>query len=338
MNIIEEIKGQDRDLGQKQINKIIRDTLHTLNKESDYEISAEFLIVQYIKKSIRIWKNTNGYGHSVNSKKIHAIGMFRSILPHLTTELESIPIRNALSFGLELLGWASIIENSVGDPQKMGCNICVINNRGMKIDVEYVEPNIEKLRYSFDRTSESQSDSRLKGTIRIGYISASTAGLQIDVPFVENIIEHDLNIYASKLGYDVNFEFLIDNANGQAAVHLQKVQQFNSIGVKCFIGGGWSSQALVSKNELEQIRYEAQQQIIQAEAAKNATIRRAEGDALARIIEANSTAKAIEIITLQMTDEYASYLWLQQWDGRLPAVMTRDEQGLIIDASDFINP
>ncbi len=97
-------------------------------------------------------------------------------------------------------------------------------------------------------------------------------------------------------------------------------------------------QALVSKNELEQIRYEAQQQIIQAEAAKNATIRRAEGEALARIIEANSTAKAIEIITLQMTDEYASYLWLQQWDGRLPAVMTRDEQGLIIDASDFINP
>jgi regulator of protease activity HflC (stomatin/prohibitin superfamily) len=97
-------------------------------------------------------------------------------------------------------------------------------------------------------------------------------------------------------------------------------------------------QALVSKNTLEQIRYEAQQQIIQAEAAKNATIRRAEGEALARIIEANSTAKAIEIITLQMTDEYASYLWLQQWDGKLPAVMTKDEQGLIIDASDFINP
>jgi regulator of protease activity HflC (stomatin/prohibitin superfamily) len=97
-------------------------------------------------------------------------------------------------------------------------------------------------------------------------------------------------------------------------------------------------QALVSKNQLEQIRYEAQQQIIQAEAAKNATIRRAEGEAMAVIIEANATAKAIEIITLQMTDEYASYLWLQQWDGKLPAVMTKDEQGLIIDVSDFITP
>ena len=97
-------------------------------------------------------------------------------------------------------------------------------------------------------------------------------------------------------------------------------------------------QALVSKNELERIRYEAQQQIIQAEAAKNATIRRAEGEAYAKIIEANATAKSIEIITQQMTDEYANYLWLQQWNGQLPAVMTNDEQGLIIDASDFITP
>jgi regulator of protease activity HflC (stomatin/prohibitin superfamily) len=97
-------------------------------------------------------------------------------------------------------------------------------------------------------------------------------------------------------------------------------------------------QALVSKNTLEQIKYEAQQQIIQAEAAKNATIRTAEGEAQAQIIEANAQAEAIKIITEQMTDEYANYLWLQQWDGRLPAVMTKDEQGLIIDASDFINP
>ncbi len=97
-------------------------------------------------------------------------------------------------------------------------------------------------------------------------------------------------------------------------------------------------QALVSKNELEKIRYEAQQQIIQAEAAKNATIRRAEGEAFAQIIQANATAKSIEIITEQMTMEYANYLWLQTWDGRLPSVMTKDEQGLIIDASDFITP
>jgi len=96
-------------------------------------------------------------------------------------------------------------------------------------------------------------------------------------------------------------------------------------------------QALVSKNELEKIRYEAQQQIIQAEAAKNATIRRAEGDALAQILAANATAESIQIITSQMTDEYAQYLWLIQWDGKLPAVYTKDESGLIIDVSEFLN-
>ena len=96
-------------------------------------------------------------------------------------------------------------------------------------------------------------------------------------------------------------------------------------------------QALVSKNELEKIRYEAQQQIIQAEAAKNATIRRAEGDALAQIIDANATAQSIEIITSQMTEEYIDYLWLVQWDGKLPMVYTRDENGLIIDISEFLN-
>lgn len=96
-------------------------------------------------------------------------------------------------------------------------------------------------------------------------------------------------------------------------------------------------QALVSKNELEKIRYEAQQQIIQAEAAKNATIRRAEGEALAQIIDANATAKSIQIITSQMTEEYADYLWLKQWDGRLPMVYTKDENGIMIDISEFLN-
>ncbi|MCJ7731179.1 prohibitin family protein [Candidatus Bathyarchaeota archaeon] len=95
-------------------------------------------------------------------------------------------------------------------------------------------------------------------------------------------------------------------------------------------------QALVSKNDLERIRYEAQQQIIQAEAAKNATIRRAEGDALAQILTANATAQSIQIITSQMTEEYAQYLWLIQWDGKLPAVFTKDDNGLIIDVSEFL--
>lgn len=95
-------------------------------------------------------------------------------------------------------------------------------------------------------------------------------------------------------------------------------------------------QALEAKNKLEQIRYEAQQQIIQAEAEKNATIARALGLAEAAIIEANATARAIEFITSQMTPEYAQYLWLTQWDGKLPAVVG-EGQGYIIDVNSLID-
>jgi len=94
-------------------------------------------------------------------------------------------------------------------------------------------------------------------------------------------------------------------------------------------------EALTAKNKLEQIRYEAQQQIIQAEAAKNATIARAEGDAEAQIIAANATARAIELITSRMTPEYAQYLWLTQWDGKLPAVVG-EGQGYIIDLASLM--
>jgi regulator of protease activity HflC (stomatin/prohibitin superfamily) len=88
--------------------------------------------------------------------------------------------------------------------------------------------------------------------------------------------------------------------------------------------------ALEAQNKLEQIKYEAQQQIIQAEAEKNATIARAEGEAQAAIIAANATAKSIELITARMTPEYAQYLWLTQWDGKLPAVVG-EGQGIILD-------
>ncbi len=90
--------------------------------------------------------------------------------------------------------------------------------------------------------------------------------------------------------------------------------------------------ALEALNKLEQVRHEAQQQVIQAEAEKNATIARALGEAEAVIIEADATAKAIEVITAQMTPEYAQYLWLRQWDGKLPLVVG-DGEGLIIDVS-----
>ncbi|KKK85755.1 hypothetical protein LCGC14_2770120, partial [marine sediment metagenome] len=80
-------------------------------------------------------------------------------------------------------------------------------------------------------------------TILIGNIASSTAGLETTVPLFEEIIAADINDYFSKMNYDVSVEFLTDTADGQAAIHLEKVQSFKAMDVTLFIGGGWSSQA-----------------------------------------------------------------------------------------------
>ncbi|MCW4011421.1 MAG: ABC transporter substrate-binding protein [Candidatus Bathyarchaeota archaeon] len=79
--------------------------------------------------------------------------------------------------------------------------------------------------------------------IQLGYISSTTVGLETAVPLVEDIMAVDYNEYLDKLGMDTTVEFLIDDATGQAAVHLEKVQGYKSMDVNVFIGGGWSSQA-----------------------------------------------------------------------------------------------
>jgi branched-chain amino acid transport system substrate-binding protein len=80
-------------------------------------------------------------------------------------------------------------------------------------------------------------------TIQIGYISAQTADLEQYQPLIEEIITPDNNAYADMLGYDVDFEYLIDDATQQAAIHLEKVQGFKAMDVSIFIGGLWSGQA-----------------------------------------------------------------------------------------------
>jgi branched-chain amino acid transport system substrate-binding protein len=79
--------------------------------------------------------------------------------------------------------------------------------------------------------------------IQLGYISSTTVGLETTVPLVEDILTVDYNAYLDKLGMDTTMEFLIDDATGQAAVHLEKVQGYKSMDINVFIGGGWSSQA-----------------------------------------------------------------------------------------------
>jgi branched-chain amino acid transport system substrate-binding protein len=85
----------------------------------------------------------------------------------------------------------------------------------------------------------------LKGaTVKLGYIASTTTALETGKPHMEDICFPDINEQMAALGWGApTFTVLLEDANGQANTHLEKVQGFLSMGVTIFQGGGWSSQA-----------------------------------------------------------------------------------------------
>jgi len=79
--------------------------------------------------------------------------------------------------------------------------------------------------------------------VRIGVIASDSLGYETTAPYFNNIIEPDINAYCKKLGYNIRFDFVIKDAQGDAAKHLAIVKGFKMSGIDLFIGGGWSSQA-----------------------------------------------------------------------------------------------
>jgi len=78
-------------------------------------------------------------------------------------------------------------------------------------------------------------------TIKLGDITPVTARLEYETPFYTEVVESLINDYAAKLGYNVNFEILIDDAEGSANVHLEKVQAFKATDINLIVGGVFSS-------------------------------------------------------------------------------------------------
>ena len=93
------------------------------------------------------------------------------------------------------------------------------------------------------RTSVEYFD---EGIVKIGFISDVTADLELSEKYVTEIIEEDVNAYARMLGSDLVFSFDVRDAQGQAAAHLETVQELYAEGVNMIIGGMWSSQACAS--------------------------------------------------------------------------------------------
>lgn len=85
--------------------------------------------------------------------------------------------------------------------------------------------------------------------------------------------------------------------------------------------------ALAAKNKLQQIEYEAQQQVIQASANATAIVTLANANANATVIAAQGTAEAVQIVQEQLTPEYIQYLYAIGWDGKLPLYWVSNENG-----------
>ena len=100
-----------------------------------------------------------------------------------------------------------------------------------------------------DETINAFKDKSLEGkVIKIGYIAPSTKILETSKPFLEQIILPDMNAYCKQMGKNVTFQFQIEDAQGEASTHLEKVFGFKKQGISVFIGGLWSSQASGSLN------------------------------------------------------------------------------------------
>ena len=97
------------------------------------------------------------------------------------------------------------------------------------------------------------TQSPLEGqTLQYGDLYAATSELETGVPLANEIIMADINNFASQLGYDVEFEALVDDSTGQAATHLEKIQGFKAMDVNLVIGGRWSSMAMASLSYVNQ--------------------------------------------------------------------------------------
>ncbi len=131
--------------------------------------------------------------------------------------------------------------------------------RGYAESIQATDPDIEEMVSEIQTLMETnanitaENDALRKAVpeiagkiVKIGYIASDTVTYTPTKVFMETVVQPDLNAYASSLGLDVGFEFVILNAEGQAGKHLELVQKLRNENVRIFIGAGWSSQGCSS--------------------------------------------------------------------------------------------
>jgi len=82
-------------------------------------------------------------------------------------------------------------------------------------------------------------------TIKIG-VTCPTTQMMEYLPNLIGIAENDINIYCQNNGIPYEFQFIIEDCNSQAAIALEKTQEFKSRDIQLIIGHGWTSQCQAS--------------------------------------------------------------------------------------------
>jgi ABC-type branched-subunit amino acid transport system substrate-binding protein len=81
-------------------------------------------------------------------------------------------------------------------------------------------------------------------TVKIGYVATQRSTLDAD--YIKTIIEHDLNEYASNLGYPLSFEIVVENTANDMNAYLDKVIGFKQKGINLYVAGNGNGGADVS--------------------------------------------------------------------------------------------
>ncbi len=172
----------------------------------------------------------------------------------------------------------------------------------------------------------------LEGSIvQLGVIAPGPGSLETEVPLYENIMSPAVNEYASTLGYDIEFEYLIDQGEYQAAAHLEKVQAFKSMGINLFLGGPFSSMAQAA------LGYVNENDMIMVSPMSTSPLLAIPDDNLFRIcptdyVQAPAIAEMLDswgieaVIVLQRGDAWADgiyNLFQKEWENRGHVIIER---------------
>jgi branched-chain amino acid transport system substrate-binding protein len=83
-------------------------------------------------------------------------------------------------------------------------------------------------------------------TVKIGYVVTIGASQEFEERYIKEIIEPDLNEYASNLGYNLSFEIVVKITKNDLNKYLDEVIKFKSQGINLYIGGNGNGGADVS--------------------------------------------------------------------------------------------